>query len=109
MTQKKATSGFAVSKILLLAIFLLTFAKNTHAAVTTSKPLGGPKSGAAPIKVGSLPDTIKPAPQSQAVAYPTDQPSTLTQDPKTMTIQGQKVSSKKTGTASRAQKCKLLP
>jgi methionine-rich copper-binding protein CopC len=109
MNQKKATSGFAISKILLLAIILLTFAKGTHAAVTTSKPLAGPKSGAAPIKVNSLPDTTKPTPKPQAVAYPTDQPSTLSQDPKIMTIQGQKISSKKTGTASRALKCKLLP
>jgi hypothetical protein len=109
MNQKKARSGFGVSKILLLAIILHTFAKGTLAAVTTSKPLAGPKSAAGPIKVGSLPDTPKPALESQAVAYPTDQPSTLSQDPKTMTVQGQKISSKKTGTGSSAPKCKSSP
>jgi hypothetical protein len=68
MNQKKATSGFAVSKILLLAIFLLAFAKGTLSAVITSKPLAGPKSAAGPIKVGSLSDTREPGPKPQARA-----------------------------------------
>jgi hypothetical protein len=66
MNQKRATSGFVVSKILLLAIVLLAFAKGTHSAVTTSKPLAGPKSAAGPIKVGLLSDTRDLAAKSQA-------------------------------------------
>jgi hypothetical protein len=68
MNQKRATSGFAVSKILLLAIVLLAFAKGTHSALTTSKPLAGPKSAAGPIKVDLLSDTREPFPKFQARA-----------------------------------------
>ena len=68
MNQKKAKSGFAASKILFIAIVLLATATYIHAAVTTSKPLAGPKSAAGPIKPGSPPDTAQPASEPPAWA-----------------------------------------